>query len=204
MTTDATDRGDSSWKIVLFKIIESFSGRLRNQVDLDFLGRADDVANQTMEPTRSRCGLDLPTRFLARTRSENDRLPGPTEPESVPRALVNQGGSSGKTLQRGGFLRARECRRVEAICATWPNVLHDLGGSGPMVTVVVRCDPVIRGPDVAPMWPRSSRAWKARPGTHSMPGAMSMAQVRSSCSRPLLSVRDRQMPMLRARGGRGR
>ena len=24
---------------------------------------------------------------------------------------------------------------------------------GPVVTAVVRCDPVIRGPDVAPMWP---------------------------------------------------
>jgi hypothetical protein len=31
-----------------------------------------------------------------------------------------------------------------------------------------------------------------------------MAQVRSFCDRPLLSVRDRQMPVLRARGGHGR
>ena len=30
---------------------------------------------------------------------------------------------------------------------------------GPAVTVVVRCDPVVRGPDVAPVWPqRSPRA----------------------------------------------
>jgi len=31
-----------------------------------------------------------------------------------------------------------------------------------------------------------------------------MAQVRSVCNRPLLTVRDRQMPVLRARGGHGR
>jgi hypothetical protein len=38
----------------------------------------------------------------------------------------------------------------------------------PVVTAVVRCCPVVRGPDVAPMWPRRSPAWKAvrsrRPG----------------------------------------
>jgi len=31
-----------------------------------------------------------------------------------------------------------------------------------------------------------------------------MAQVRSGCDRPLLSVGDRQVPVLRARGGHGR
>jgi hypothetical protein len=31
-----------------------------------------------------------------------------------------------------------------------------------------------------------------------------MAQVRSVCNGPLLTVRDHQMPMLRARGGHGR
>jgi hypothetical protein len=49
-----------------------------------------------------------------------------------------------------------------------------------------------------------SRAWKAPPGSSSMPDARPMPQVRSSCSRPLLSVGDRQMPVLRARGGHGR
>jgi hypothetical protein len=28
--------------------------------------------------------------------------------------------------------------------------------AGPLVTVVVRCDPVARGPDVAPLWPQRS------------------------------------------------
>jgi hypothetical protein len=31
------------------------------------------------------------------------------------------------------------------------------------VTAVVRCDLLIPGPDVAPMWPHRSRAWKALP-----------------------------------------
>jgi len=31
-----------------------------------------------------------------------------------------------------------------------------------------------------------------------------MAQLRASPDRPLLSVRDRQLPVLRARGGHGR
>jgi hypothetical protein len=35
-----------------------------------------------------------------------------------------------------------------------------------------------------------SRAWKAPPGSSSMPDARPMPQVRSSCSRPLLSVGD--------------
>ena len=30
---------------------------------------------------------------------------------------------------------------------TWPD-------GGPVQTAVVRCDPVVRGPDVAPMWPQ--------------------------------------------------
>jgi hypothetical protein len=74
---------------------------------------------------------------------------------------------------------------------------------GPVVTVVVRCGPVVRGPDVAPMWPRS-RAWKARPVPSSWPAATPLPQLRASLDRPLLTVSDRQMPMLQARGGHGR
>jgi hypothetical protein len=76
--------------------------------------------------------------------------------------------------------------------------------AGPLVTVVVRCDPVVRGPDVAPMWPQRSRAWKARPVPSSRPDASPMPQVRASVDRPVLSAIDRQGPMLRARGGHGR
>src|SRR4029434_5004014 len=59
-----------------------------------------------------------------------------------------------------GFLRTRECRRVEATCASWPNVAHDLGGSGIAGDRCWLLDLVIRGADVAPR----SRAWKAPPG----------------------------------------
>jgi hypothetical protein len=47
----------------------------------------------------------------------------------------------------------------------------------------------------------ASPAWKARPGTRFSRDPTPMAQVRSVCNRPLLTVRDRQMPVLRACGG---
>jgi hypothetical protein len=50
----------------------------------------------------------------------------------------------------------------------------------------------------------TSRAWKARPVPAFRPDATPMTQVRAACCRPLLSVSDRQLPMLRARGGHGR
>ena len=50
----------------------------------------------------------------------------------------------------------------------------------------------------------ASRAWKARPVPSSRPDATPMPQVRASWDRPLLTVSDRQMPMLRPRGGHGR
>jgi hypothetical protein len=74
----------------------------------------------------------------------------------------------------------------------------------PVVTAVVRCDPVVRGPDVAPMWPRWSQSWKARPGSPFMPDAPPVPQVSPSRHRPLLTVRDRPLPVLRVRGGHGR
>ena len=76
--------------------------------------------------------------------------------------------------------------------------------AGPLLTVVVRCNPVVRGPDVALMWPQRSRAWKAHPVPSSRPAASPMPQVRASVDRPVLSAIDRQRPMLRARGGHGR
>jgi hypothetical protein len=50
----------------------------------------------------------------------------------------------------------------------------------------------------------ASRAWKARPVPSPWPDATPMAQVKAGCCRPLLTVSDRQLPMLRARGGHGR
>jgi hypothetical protein len=50
----------------------------------------------------------------------------------------------------------------------------------------------------------ASRAWKARPFPSSGPVAALMPQVRASLDQPLLSVSDRQLPRLWARGGHGR
>jgi len=49
-----------------------------------------------------------------------------------------------------------------------------------------------------------SRAWKARPSGPLSRDPTPMAQLKVSLDRPLLSVVDRQRPMLRARRGHGR
>jgi hypothetical protein len=58
--------------------------------------------------------------------------------------------------------------------------------------------------DVAVVNEVVSRAWKARPVPSLCPDATPLPQVSASVDRPLLSVSDRQMPMLRAHGGHGR
>jgi hypothetical protein len=50
----------------------------------------------------------------------------------------------------------------------------------------------------------ASRAWKARPGTPLGRGTTPMGQLTTSRHGPLLSVGDRQEPLLRARGGHSR
>jgi hypothetical protein len=52
--------------------------------------------------------------------------------------------------------------------------------------------------------PAVTSFWKARPVPSSEPDASPLPQVRTSVDRPLLTVSDRQMLMLRARGGHGR
>src|SRR5918993_5739208 len=104
--------------------------------------------------------------------------------------------------QPGDLFRVRDRRALAATCAVWPNVAGEQAGSG---TASDRCCPlqsVVRGPDVAPMWPQRSRAWKARPESPLSRDSTPMPQVRSVCDRPLLTVRDRQMPVLRARPAR--
>src|SRR5512132_1263845 len=54
------------------------------------------------------------------------------------------------------------------------------------------------------MRPKRSRAWQARPLPVIRPVATPMGLVRASWDGPLLTVRDRQMPVLQARGGYGR
>src|SRR4029453_15767413 len=50
----------------------------------------------------------------------------------------------------------------------------------------------------------ASRAWKARPGSPLSRHASRMPQFSAPLNRPLLSVGNRQGPMLRAQGGHGR
>jgi hypothetical protein len=93
---------------------------------------------------------------------------------------------------------------VAATCDAFPGPGLSWADDGPVVTAVVRYGPVVRGPDVAPMWPCRSGPWKARLLPVIRPDATPMPQVRPTCDGPLLSVRDRQMPVSRARGGHDR
>jgi hypothetical protein len=74
----------------------------------------------------------------------------------------------------------------------------------PMVTAVVRCDPVVRGPDVAPVWPSGPELGRRVRAVRSAEILRRWRRSGGVCYRPLLTVRERQLPMLRARGGHGR
>jgi hypothetical protein len=53
---------------------------------------------------------------------------------------------------RGGAREERRADRIRLIgVSTMP--AQCWAGAGPLVTGVVRCDLVVRGPDVAPVWP---------------------------------------------------
>jgi hypothetical protein len=93
---------------------------------------------------------------------------------------------------------------VESTCGACRTWLVSWVDGGPMVTAVVRCSPLVHGPNVAPMWPQRSRPWQARPDRPSMLDATPKAQVKALPERPPLSVGDREGPLLRARGGHGR
>jgi hypothetical protein len=105
-----------------------------------------------------------------------------------------------RTGAPGDFLRARENSGARTTCDYDRKAGLSCVAGRPRVSAVVRDPPVECGPDVAPR----SRAWKARPVLSSGPDARPVAQVRPACDRPLLTVRHRQTPMLRARGGHGR
>ena len=51
------------------------------------------------------------------------------------------------------LFRVRDLRGIAATCGGWGTVPGDLGR---WWAGVVRCDPVVRGPDVAPPWPQRS------------------------------------------------
>ena len=104
------------------------------------------------------------------------------------------------TRQVRDLFRARENRGGWMTCDTGRIELLSRGVSYPPVSAVVPDAPMECGPDVA----QRSRAWKARSVPASGPDATPMAQVRTACCRPLLTVSDRQMPVPRARGGHGR
>jgi hypothetical protein len=61
---------------------------------------------------------------------------------------------------------------------------------GPVLTGVVRCGPVVRGPDVAPMWPGRSELGRRVRQRRSAGLLRRWAQLRESPDPPLLSVRD--------------
>jgi hypothetical protein len=130
------------------------------------------------------------------------------------------------------FLRARENPGARMTCDAAREALLACGVGRPLVPGVVRDSPVACGPDVAPAVPSgrrrrsafpllgprdrmgrarqgrslpwSSRAWKACPTRPSSRDAAPRAQVSSSADQPLLTVRNRQTPVLRAHGGHGR
>jgi hypothetical protein len=66
------------------------------------------------------------------------------------------------------------------------------------VTAVVRCDPVVRGPDVAP----AVTSLEGASERSVQPGCYADGPAQRPSDRPLLSVSDRQGPMLRARPAR--
>ena len=72
----------------------------------------------------------------------------------------------------------------------------------PVVTAGARRGPAVSDAVRTQHGP-GSQAWKARPDRLLKQDAARMAQLRLSAERPLLTVRNRQMPMLRARGGHG-
>src|SRR5829696_473895 len=100
----------------------------------------------------------------------------------------------------GDFLCVRETRGGWMTCDTGRMELLSWSVSYPPLSAVVPDARMECGPDVAPR----SRAWKARTGTPFSREPTPIVQVRSVCDRPLLSVSDRKMPVLRARGGHGR
>jgi hypothetical protein len=58
--------------------------------------------------------------------------------------------------------------------------------AGPLVTGVVRCDPVVRGPDVAPMWPQRSPSLEGTAeGQVAPPAARPNDEVRADLDVPV-------------------
>src|SRR5215211_468812 len=114
-----------------------------------------------------------------------DRLQQHRTPSRVPEEGLEPGPIPIRRPRSGG-----ECHVTCDSCSPW-------------VTAGARREPAVpdavrtqRGP--------GSRAWKARPVPWSWPDPAPLPQARVSVDRPLLTVSDRQMPMLRARGGHGR
>jgi hypothetical protein len=87
---------------------------------------------------------------------------------------------------------SKESRRP---AAGWGSVPGDLGRSWPVLTAVIRCDPVVRGPDVAPPWPqRSARV------TPSLPFVWSRSyRAWTQVNVTRVTVRRRQCPPRMAR-----
>jgi len=76
--------------------------------------------------------------------------------------------------------------------------------SGPVVTGVVRCGPVVRDPNVAPAWPSGHELGMRVPARQSYEMLRLLPRPGALTTRPLVTVRDRQSPLRQARGGHGR
>jgi hypothetical protein len=92
------------------------------------------------------------------------------------------------------------CFAVRGRSGGWPVTCDcDL----PTVTARARREPAVADAMRTQHGP-GSRAWKARPGCPLSPDIRLRKQVSTASDRPLLTVRDRWVPMLRARRGHGR
>jgi hypothetical protein len=140
----------------------------------------------------SRRWLGRPGRVVPRTRASARRHPGkrtpskagayfpdrwtswPTHPSTRRISRAQRCCSKGGVVGAGGVEPPAPSvsetwggsRRPATSASAWPASWAD---DRRAMTVVVRYGPVVRGPDVAPLWPQRSRAWKARPVPASRP-----------------------------------
>ena len=88
------------------------------------------------------------------------------------------------------LFRVRDVRGIAATCGGWGVCPVTSANGRPVLTGVVRCAPVVRGPDVAPMWPPAVRP--SDPSLPFVPSLASTAAAQVSVSR--VTVNDRRTP----------
>src|SRR4029453_18328480 len=91
-------------------------------------------------------------------------------------------------------------RALAATCAVWPNVAGELARSGLLVTAVVRCNPVVCGPDMAPAVTGLKAVTMPGPGT--TPGRPTALRCAYALRRRRPGCRLRHRPPFRRPGSR--